>query len=41
MSTRTVLVAAAITAIVLGIVGTRANASTDPRRSGSIAEAGR
>ncbi|MFJ2767133.1 hypothetical protein [Streptomyces sp. NPDC087300] len=41
MSTRAVLVAALITGLILGIVGTRADDSAHPRPAGSIAEAGR
>ncbi|WP_277819685.1 MULTISPECIES: hypothetical protein [Streptomyces] len=40
MSTRAVLVAALITGLVLGIVGTRPDDSTPSRRDGPIAEAG-
>ncbi|WP_267892483.1 MULTISPECIES: hypothetical protein [Streptomyces] len=41
MSTRAVLVAALVTGLVLGIVGTRADAVTHPRTTGSLAETGR
>ncbi|MFJ6567541.1 hypothetical protein ACIQNU_08965 [Streptomyces sp. NPDC091292] len=40
MSTRAVLVAAVVTALVLGIVNQRADACTRPCRSGSLAVAG-
>ncbi|EPH45030.1 hypothetical protein ABT390_04245 [Streptomyces aurantiacus] len=40
MSTRAVLVAALITGLVLGIVGTRSDDSIPSRRDGPIAEAG-
>ncbi|MET9547213.1 MULTISPECIES: hypothetical protein [unclassified Streptomyces] len=41
MSTRAVLVAALVTGLVLGIVGTRAEGSVHPRPAGSSVEAGR
>ncbi|MEV0123803.1 hypothetical protein AB0I16_20105 [Streptomyces sp. NPDC050703] len=41
MSTRAVLVTALVTGLVLGIVGTRADTSTQPRTTGSPAGAGR
>ncbi|MGV9880083.1 hypothetical protein [Streptomyces sp. NPDC003006] len=41
MSTRAVLVAALVTGLVLGIVGTRSEGSAPPRPGGSSAEAGR
>ncbi|WP_267880644.1 MULTISPECIES: hypothetical protein [unclassified Streptomyces] len=41
MSTRAVLVAALVTGLLLGVVGTRADDSGHPRRHGSVAEAGR
>ncbi|WP_268257329.1 hypothetical protein [Streptomyces longispororuber] len=39
MSTRAVLVAAVITGLLLGIVGTRADDSPPPRGNGSLVEA--
>ncbi|MEU8489148.1 MULTISPECIES: hypothetical protein [unclassified Streptomyces] len=41
MSIRTVLVAAVVTGLVLGITATRADDSTPSRRSGPIVETGR
>ncbi|MEW2526628.1 MULTISPECIES: hypothetical protein [unclassified Streptomyces] len=40
MSTRAVLVAAVITGLILGIVGTRPDDSASPRRNDPIVEAG-
>ncbi|MFD8573253.1 hypothetical protein [Streptomyces sp. NPDC057694] len=41
MSTRAVLVAALVTGLLLGILGTRPHDSGHPRHTGSVAESGR